>query len=138
RRLATVVIIGLVAISTTMGVYLAAEPDRRADETETQDVVAIQRGTDLYATYCLQCHGPAGVGVAGQDNRLGGILNQEAVYGNDDQLQEMLADPDDNSIPAVFQAGDPVLQSAGDDWLRYRITYGVPAEPDVTGKVMPA
>lgn len=137
RRLATVVIIGLVAISTTMVVYLAAEPDRRSSEAETQDVVAIQRGTDLYITYCLQCHGPAGLGIAGKDTpvRTGGILNQEPVFGNLDQLREAL---DSGSVHVIYQSDDPVLQSMAEDWLRFRITYGIPAEPTETGKVMPA
>ncbi|HWV25312.1 MAG TPA: plastocyanin/azurin family copper-binding protein [Thermomicrobiales bacterium] len=137
RRLATVVIIGLVAISTTMVVYLAAEPDRRSDETETQDVVAIERGTELYITYCLQCHGPAGLGAvaAEEPRRIGAVLDQAPVYGSVDDMKELLAE---GKLHAIFQSDDPVLQSAAEDWLRFRITYGVPAEPYQTAKLMPA
>lgn len=135
RRLATVVIIGLVVISTAMVVYLAAEPDRRAEETETQDVVAIERGTDLYITYCLQCHGPAGLGLLGQDGRIGAVLDQAPIYGDEQQLKEALAD---EKIHVIFQSDDPVLQEQAEDWLRFRITYGVPAETYKTGKSMPA
>lgn len=137
RRLATVVIIGLVAISTTMVVYLAAEPDRRANEEETQNVVAIERGTDLYITYCLQCHGPAGLGAFGGDGRIGGLLDQKAVY-SEDELKEMVQDPDTTKIHAIFQSDDPVLKAEAEDWLRFVITYGIPWEPYKTGKLMPA
>jgi plastocyanin/mono/diheme cytochrome c family protein len=115
QKLATVVIIGLVALATVLTVYIADEPNRRDGETEEQDVLAIERGTDLYIQYCLQCHGPEGLGAAGGDGRIGGILNQEK-----------------------YQSDDPSEQSQMEDWAHYRITYGVPAEPIQPVKVMPA
>lgn len=120
RKLATVVIVGLVALSTLMVVYLAAEPMRREDETTEQNLVSIERGTELYITYCLQCHGPAGLGVAEnvEPRRVGGILNQDAVYPEEEQ----------STLNANFQSDDPVQQGIAEDWIRYRIMYGVPAE----------
>lgn len=120
RKLATVVIVGLVALSTLMVVYLAAEPVRRDDETVEQEAVSIERGTSLYITYCLQCHGPAGLGVAEEvePRRTGGILNQDAVYPEEQQ----------SGFNANFQSDDPVQQGIAEDWIRYRILYGVPAD----------
>jgi plastocyanin len=124
RKLATVVIVGLVALSTLLVVYLAAEPARRDDETTEQNAVSIERGTSLYITYCLQCHGPAGLGAAERDEngdpigRTGGILNQNAVMS-----EEQLA-----SARAIYQSDDPVQQGIAEDFIRYRIMYGVPAE----------
>lgn len=120
QKLATVVIVGLVALSTLMVVYLAAEPIRRDDETMEQNAVSIERGTQLYITYCLQCHGPAGLGVAEnvEPQRVGGILNQDAVYPEDQQ----------STLNANFQSDDPVAQGIAEDWIRYRIMYGIPAE----------
>ncbi len=120
RKLATVVIVGLVALSTLMVVYLAAEPMRRGDETSEQNTVSIERGTKLFITYCLQCHGPAGLGVAEnvEPRRVGGILNQDAVYPEDQQ----------STLNANFQSDDPVAQGIAEDWIRYRIMYGIPAE----------
>jgi plastocyanin/mono/diheme cytochrome c family protein len=115
QKLATVVIIGLVALATALTVYIADEPNRRDGETEEQDVLAIERGTDLYIQYCLQCHGPEGLGAAGGDGRVGGVLNREA-----------------------YQSDDPSEQSQMEDWAHYRITYGVPADPIVAEKRMPA
>lgn len=136
RRLATVVIIGLVALSTVMVVYLAAEPNRRGSETTEQESTALVRGTDLYITYCLQCHGPAGLGSMGQEKpvRIGALLNQDAVYSEEEEAQ-MIADGD---LRVNYQSDDPVQQGLAEDWLRFRITYGVPAEPINPNKVMPA
>lgn len=138
RKLATVVIVGLVVLSTLMVVYLAAEPTRRDDETVEQEAVSIERGTSLFITYCLQCHGPAGLGSAEKDangesmGRTGAVLNQQAVF-SDEQLA---------NARAVFQSDDPVQQGIAEDWIRYRIMYGVPAEQSVSnfagGVAMPA
>jgi plastocyanin/mono/diheme cytochrome c family protein len=128
RKLATVVIIGLVALSTLMVVYLAAEPDRRGSETSEQQSTMLVRGTELYITYCLQCHGPAGLGAAGRDGRVGGILNQDAVIPEGEQ----------GDLNANFQSDDPVARSVAEDWIRFRIAYGVPPDPIAEAKVMPA
>jgi plastocyanin len=120
RKLATVVIVGLVALSTLLVVYLAAEPTRRDDESTEQQAVSIERGTSLYITYCLQCHGPAGLGAAEQvePRRTGGILNQDALMPEEAQAD----------LNANFQSDDPVQQGIAEDWIRYRIMYGIPAE----------
>lgn len=129
QKLATVVIVGLVALATLVVVYLAGEPDRRASETTEQNMLAIERGTDLYITYCLQCHGPAGLGSLGQEEttRIGAPLNQSTF--TEQQLE---------GARAVYQSDDPVQQGIAEDWARFRIIYGVPAEPTETDKRMPA
>jgi plastocyanin/mono/diheme cytochrome c family protein len=120
RKLATVVIVGLVALSTLLVVYLAAEPARRDDETTEQQATSIERGTSLYITYCLQCHGPAGLGVAEEvePRRTGGILNQDALMPEEAQTE----------LNANFQSDDPVQQGIAEDWIRYRILYGIPSD----------
>lgn len=116
QKLATVVIIGLVALATVLTVYIAREPDRRGGESTEQEDIAIVRGTELYIQYCLQCHGPSGLGAAGGDGRVGGVLNREEFYQSDDPAQQQLAA----------------------DWAHFRIQYGVPPSPLETDKIMPA
>jgi plastocyanin/mono/diheme cytochrome c family protein len=133
QKLATVVMVGLVALATVLTVYIAREPDRRDSETTEQDEIAIERGTDLYIQYCLQCHAPDGTGrnerdannPEGTTGRIGAPLNQDAAW----------ATPNPN---VNFQSDNPADQSVASDWLHYRITYGVPAETYNTTKVMPA
>jgi plastocyanin/mono/diheme cytochrome c family protein len=129
QKLATVVIVGLVALATVLVVYLADEPNRRGSETTEQEATSIERGTELFITYCLQCHGPAGLGSMGGENpaRIGAPLNQS--HFSDEQLA---------NARVIFQSDDPVKQSMAEDWIRYRVTYGVPPEPTTTTKVMPA
>ncbi|HET8524582.1 MAG TPA: cupredoxin domain-containing protein, partial [Thermomicrobiales bacterium] len=62
QRLATVVIIGLVALATILVLYLADEPNRIKAEQQEQQDTAVTRGIDLYVTNCLPCHGPGGEG----------------------------------------------------------------------------
>ena len=62
QRLATVVIIGLVALATVLVLYLADESNRIEHEQSEQEEAAIERGRNNYLTLCLQCHGPAGEG----------------------------------------------------------------------------
>lgn len=117
QKLATVVIIGLVALATVLTVYIAREPDRRdAEATEQQDI-SITRGTELYITYCLQCHGPAGLGSAGEEEnpRIGPPLNSE-----------------------FYQSDDPVQQQQAEALIRYRVLNGSPSDPRVAEKVMPS
>lgn len=124
RKLAMFVVIGLVAVSTAITVYTANESNRRETATTSQETLAIQRGTSLYITYCLSCHGPAGLGSAepnadgsGFMGRTGLPLNQ-SVY-----TEEELADQ-----KAIFQSDDPVLQTQAEDFIRFRIMYGAPSE----------
>ncbi|MCO5221544.1 MAG: cupredoxin domain-containing protein [Thermomicrobiales bacterium] len=90
QRMATVVIVGLVALSTVLFLYLGDEQNRIDSEAAEQQEVAIERGMETYLSNCLQCHGPAGEGfmepgAAGTGRvgaPLGGIntsLNQEGI-----------------------------------------------------------
>ena len=117
QKLATVVIIGLVALATALTVYIAREPDRRDEELTEQQLISIERGTELYITYCLLCHGPAGLGVLGGEEppRIGPPLASD-----------------------YFRSDDPVDQAAAENLIRYRVTYGAPSDPRVDDKVMPA
>ena len=63
QRLATVVIIGLVALATVLVLYLADESNRIEHEQIEQEEAAIERGRQNYLQLCLQCHGPAGQGA---------------------------------------------------------------------------
>lgn len=125
RKLALFVVIGLIAVSTAVTVYTANESNRRGDETSEQGGLSIERASSLYITYCLSCHGPAGLGMAEADadgenmGRTGGILNQ-SIY-SEDQLEGRV----------VFQSDDPVQQGIAEDWIRFRIMYGIPAEGQV-------
>ncbi len=125
QKLATVVIIGLVALATVLVVYLADEPVRRDSETTEQEALAIERGTSLYITYCLQCHGPMGYGAAGDEDpaRIGPRLNQDRNM--------------DTETTPLFQSDDPVMQQRAEAYIRYSIIYGKPSDPRLT-KVMPA
>lgn len=123
RKLALVVVIGLIAVTTAMTVYTANEPNRRGDETSMQEDVSIERATSLYITYCLQCHGPAGLGNMELDadgnsmGRVGAPLNQSQM--------------DQKSLEgrsAIFQTEDPVEEGIATDWVRFRIMYGAPSE----------
>lgn len=116
QKLATVVIIGLVALATVLTVYIAREPDRRGSEIEEQDEVAIVRGTELYITYCLQCHGPGGLGSSAEEEnvRLGPPLNTE-----------------------FYTSEDPVEQQSAEDLIYHRLINGAPSDPRAE-KIMPS
>ena len=62
QKLATTVIVGLVGLATLLVVYLANEPNRRAEEAVEQEDVAIERGIQTFIQNCVVCHGPAGEG----------------------------------------------------------------------------
>lgn len=90
QRLATIVIFGLVALSTILFLYLGDESSRIDAKAELHQESAIHRATNNFVALCMQCHGPAGEGflepgVAGTGRigaPLGGIntaLNQEGV-----------------------------------------------------------
>lgn len=129
QKLATVVIIGLVAMATVLVVYLADEPSRRGGESTEQEALALERGTELYITYCLQCHGPSGYGAAGNEDpqRVGAVINQSIR-------------PPDLSTPqnVQFQSDDPVQQDRAADYIRYSLLYGKPSDPRIAAKAMPA
>jgi hypothetical protein len=93
QKLATVVIVGLVALATVLVFYLADESNRIKAEENAQEHDAIERATANYVSLCLPCHGPGGEGYTAPGEAgtgrigaaLGGIntsLNQEGVYAN--------------------------------------------------------
>lgn len=55
-------IVGLVALSTILVLYLADESNRIKAEEEEQQEAAVERGTANYISLCMSCHGPAGKG----------------------------------------------------------------------------
>lgn len=124
QKLATVVMIGLVAMATVFLVYAAAEPDRRDTQVTRQDDLAIERGTELYITYCLQCHAPDGTGAMEGTGRIGGVLNQEKIA-------------DKSGLPIVYQSDDPAMQAKAEHFIRYRLENGAPGDPRLP-TLMPA
>lgn len=128
QKLATMVIVGLVALATVLVVYLAADGGRRDSEAADQEHLAIERGTSLYITYCLQCHGPAGLGSGAPEEprRVGGVLNQ-SVY------------PEGRANHVDYQSDNPADQALAEEFIRYRLEYGYPENPTNTDPVaMPA
>jgi len=111
--------VGLVALATVLVVYLAADGGRRDSEAADQAHLSIERGTQLYITYCLQCHGPAGLGYAGGETppRVGGVLNQEPVF------------PAGRAPNVDYQSDNPADQALAEEFIRYRLRYGVPENP---------
>jgi len=97
QKLATVVIVGLVALATLLVVYLANETHRRDTEAATQEQISIQRGVALFVQYCVTCHGPAGEGVAsGEPGRIGASLGGN-TYGT--ELNQKGIQPDGTPWP---------------------------------------
>lgn len=62
QRMATVVIVALVALSTILFLYLGDEDNRIDTEAAEQQEISIERGRDTFVSLCLPCHGPAGEG----------------------------------------------------------------------------
>lgn len=91
QRLATVVIIGLVALSTILVLYAADEPNRIIEADHTQQDIEVERAIGNYIQYCLSCHGPAGEGYEEANRTTGRVgaplggntsatqLNQEGI-----------------------------------------------------------
>jgi uncharacterized cupredoxin-like copper-binding protein/mono/diheme cytochrome c family protein len=90
QKLATVVIVGLVALATVLVLYLADESNRIKAEEKSQQHDAIERAIANYVSLCLACHGPAGEGYTAPGEArtgrigaaLGGIntsLNQQGI-----------------------------------------------------------
>lgn len=95
QRLATVVMVGLVAMAVILVMYAADEPNRISHAEELQREAAITRASENYMQLCLQCHGPAGEGMLEGTGRtglpLGGdtyatAMNQQAVDENGEPL----------------------------------------------------
>jgi len=99
QRLATVVIIGLVALSTVLFLYLADESNRQVAEVKQQDDAAIERGQANFLQYCLPCHGPAGEGYEEGTGRIGFPLGGSNTILNQKGIQ-----PDGTPYPGGFAA----------------------------------
>lgn len=97
QKLATVVIVGLVALSTLLVIYLADEPNRMAAEVVEQNDVAIERGIATYIQNCVVCHGPAGEGYtepgAQGTGRIGMPLGGDTELGRKQQELNQSEDP---------------------------------------------
>lgn len=97
QKLATVVIIGLVAMSALLVVYLADEPNRMAAEVVEKDEIAIHRGISTYLANCVVCHGPAGEGYsepgAEGTGRIGMPLGGDTELGRAAQELNQSEDP---------------------------------------------
>jgi uncharacterized cupredoxin-like copper-binding protein/mono/diheme cytochrome c family protein len=97
QKLATVVIVGLVALSTLLVIYLADEPNRMSAEVVEQKDIAIERGIDTYIRNCVVCHGPAGEGFsepgAKGTGRIGMPLGGDTELGRKQQELNQSEDP---------------------------------------------
>ena len=97
QKLATVVIVGMVALSTLLVIYLADEPNRMSAEAVEQEDVAIERGISTYLQNCVVCHGPAGEGYsepgAEGTGRIGMPLGGDTELGRAAQELNQSEDP---------------------------------------------
>ena len=97
QKLATVVIVGLVALSTLLVVYLADENNRMSAEVQEKDEVAVERGIQTYLANCVVCHGPAGEGYsepgAEGTGRIGAPLGGDTELGRAAQERKQSTDP---------------------------------------------
>jgi uncharacterized cupredoxin-like copper-binding protein/mono/diheme cytochrome c family protein len=97
QKLATVVIVGLVALSTLLVVYLADENNRMSAEVQEKDEVAVERGIQTYVNNCLVCHGPAGEGYsepgAEGTGRIGMPLGGDTELGRAATERNQTTDP---------------------------------------------
>jgi plastocyanin/mono/diheme cytochrome c family protein len=134
QKLATVVIVGLVALATVLVLYLADEDNRINAEEKAQEHDAIERAIANYISLCLRCHGPAGEGITAPGEAgtgrigapLGGdpavtdaaLINQEGVNGRG------------TPVPGGVSARATVISQTIHDG---RPTLGMPAWAEVNG-----
>jgi uncharacterized cupredoxin-like copper-binding protein/mono/diheme cytochrome c family protein len=97
QKLATVVIVGMVALATLLVIYLADEPNRMSTEAVEQEDVAVERGIETYLKNCVVCHGPAGEGYsepgAKGTGRIGMPLGGDTELGRKAQELNQSKDP---------------------------------------------
>ncbi|MDP9363496.1 MAG: cytochrome c, partial [Chloroflexota bacterium] len=93
QKLATIVIVGLVGLTTLLVVYLANEPNRRTAEAEEQEEVSIERGINTFLTNCVVCHGPGGEGASAEDGHIGKPLGGNTEQGQLAQSVNQSEDP---------------------------------------------
>lgn len=86
QKLATVVAIGLVIVSTFSVVYLFNEPNRRDTAAEDKLDESAHRGVEIYVANCLVCHGEDGMATGRQGIPLNTPQNQ--VEGAEWDLRE--------------------------------------------------
>ena len=103
QRLATVVILGLVALAGVLVLYLADESNRLDSQAEAQQHDAVERGTQTFLTQCLACHGPAGEGYTAPGEA--GIGRIGAPIGGDTANRLL-------NQTGIVQTGE----NAGDPW----------------------
>ena len=109
QRLATVVMVGLVALAVILVLYAADEPSRISHAEELQQEAAITRATSNYIALCLACHGPAGEGLMAGDGRIGLPIGGDTYATNMNQH-------------AIDQDGEPL---SGGMEARYDYLYDV-------------
>jgi len=144
QRLATVVIVGLVALATVLVLYLADENNRISAEEENQREAAIERGTDNFVQLCLQCHGPAGEGILGQDAKFadGSATGRIGLpIGGNTYATQLNQTGSVDGTPWPGASEDGVTYPGGfegrTEWIRHRITYGK-LNPDGTYRIRPS
>jgi uncharacterized cupredoxin-like copper-binding protein/mono/diheme cytochrome c family protein len=97
QKLATVVIVGMVALATLLVIYLADEPNRMAAESVEKEEVAVERGVSTFLQNCVVCHGPAGEGYsepgAEGTGRIGMPLGGDTELGRAAQELNQSEDP---------------------------------------------
>ena len=97
QKLATVVIVGMVALATLLVIYLADEPNCMSTEAVEQEDVAIERGMSTFLQNCVVCHGPAGEGYsepgAEGTGRIGMPLGGDTELGRAAQELNQSEDP---------------------------------------------
>jgi uncharacterized cupredoxin-like copper-binding protein/mono/diheme cytochrome c family protein len=101
QKLATVVIVGLVALSALLVVYLADEENRMAAETVEKQEFAIENGMDIYLQNCVVCHGPAGEGYSEPGAEGTGRIG--APLGGDTELGRAATELNQSEDPVVRQ-----------------------------------
>ena len=101
QKLATVVIVGLVALSALLVVYLADEPNRMAAEVVEKDEFAIENGINTFAQNCVVCHGPAGEGYSEPGAEGTGRIG--APLGGDTELGRAATELNQSEDPVIRQ-----------------------------------
>jgi len=101
QKLATVVIVGMVALATLLVIYLADEPSRMAAEAVEQEDVAIERGISTYLQNCVVCHGPAGEGYSEPGAKGTGRIGMP--LGGDTELGRAARELNQSEDPVVRQ-----------------------------------
>jgi uncharacterized cupredoxin-like copper-binding protein/mono/diheme cytochrome c family protein len=99
QKLATVVIVGLVALSALLVVYLADEPNRMAAEVVEKQEFAIENGMNIYLQNCVICHGPAGEGYSEPGAEGTGRIG--APLGGDTELGRAATELNQSDDPVV-------------------------------------